>query len=91
LDFFPQHAKSSLRQRSFSWEQVWLFTDDSDGVKSEFAKLIRAEQLNVIDVESELNSVEVMTLMSNANTSVIANSTFSWRAWHDPLQRVQVI
>ena len=73
-------AMSALRQRGFSWEQVWLFTDDPTGVKSEFAQLIRDEKVELIHFDSYSNPAEEMILMSHANICVIANSTFSWWA-----------
>jgi len=73
-------AISTLRQRGLTWDQVWLFTDDSIGVKSEFEELIRDEKIKLIDFDSESNPAEQMILMSHANVCVIANSTFSWWA-----------
>jgi hypothetical protein len=79
IDYYVD-AFSTLRQRGLTWDQVWLFTDDSIAVKSEFGELIRDEKIKLIDFDSESNSAEQMILMSHANICVIANSTFSWWA-----------
>jgi hypothetical protein len=68
---------------------IHVYTDSPKKILIRYPRLLAFPNTQVIDVKSELSSVEVMTLMSKYNRLVATNSTFSsWAAWFSPYKLV---
>ena len=64
---------------------IHVYTDSPKNLLNRYSRLFAFPNIQVIDVKSQLSSVEVMTLMSRYNRLVASNSTFSsWAAWFSP-------
>ena len=64
---------------------VHVYTDSPKKILARYSRLLAFPNIQVIDVKSQLSSVEAMTLMSKYNRLVATNSTFSsWAAWFSP-------
>jgi hypothetical protein len=64
---------------------IHVYTDSPKNLLNRYSRLFAFPNIQVIDVKSQLRSVEIMTLMSKYNRLVASNSTFSsWAAWFSP-------
>jgi hypothetical protein len=64
---------------------IHVYTDSPKKILARYPRLFAFPNIQVVDVKSQLSSVEVMTLMSKYNRLVATNSTFSsWAAWFSP-------
>ena len=68
----------SISAKDLQRNEIWIFTDTPDKVKSEFKGW--GIKPRVIQPPPESDPVESMILMSNASKIAISNSTFSWWA-----------
>jgi hypothetical protein len=76
---YYQKALQELRQAGYTWDEVWVFTDDPDVVSREIAPHLGSE-VSIVRPPQDSHAAESMTIMSQCAALVIANSTFSWWA-----------
>jgi hypothetical protein len=67
---------------------VWLFSDDLELAKVEFAQ-VPLGAVKWIDVPPGTDDAESLLLMSKGSANVVSNSTFSW--WSATLSRNEVV
>lgn len=61
---------------------VWIFSDDPNFVKEEFARSLGGWSVRYVEPPPTVPAAEVMFLMASCQLLVSANSTFSWWAAH---------
>jgi hypothetical protein len=67
-----------LKTRRHQWDEIWIFSDDINQVKSEFSGVFEFQNARFIETKNVVNPFEVLYLMSKTQFGISSNSTFSW-------------
>jgi hypothetical protein len=72
-----------------SIQGIDVFTDSPELLDRKYPRLMRLNNVRVVDPEMELDSVETMALISKYKQLITSNSTFSsWAGWFLPAKKV---
>jgi hypothetical protein len=78
--YFEAAARKALENSSVEIRNVVVFTDDSDGATAYLKSFNSDSRIRILGRDSGLSDAESLLLMSEAQSLVISNSTFSWWA-----------
>jgi hypothetical protein len=78
-DYFIS-ALQNLERRNEKFEEVWIFTDDIEELKSKFGKFLETYNARILEPPPQSPPIESIILMSHASSLVTSNSTFSYWA-----------
>jgi hypothetical protein len=71
---------------------IFVFTDDPDGIKDILDKIISLGHKPIIISKILNNDIQELYLMTQCNSAIIANSSFSWwGAYLGPQKRKQIV
>lgn len=70
--------------------QIVLFTDDSNAVRLEFKNLIDKYKIDIIEPPLNVPAAESLALLSNCESLIMANSTFSFWAAQTGTQKLVI-
>lgn len=78
--YYEGAARQAMNNPLVEIRNVFVFTDDADGVRDYVKLLDLGLPIRILGRHSGLSDAESLLLMSEAQSLVIANSTFSWWA-----------
>ena len=78
--YYEAAGRQAINNTSVKIQNVFIFTDDPDGVNDYVKLLDLGLPIKILGRGSGLSDVESLLLMSEAQSLVISNSTFSWWA-----------